>query len=110
MHKKEHMRDVKNDDNNATALSKHAVELGRLIDWDNYETLQIETDYHEHKFIKSSYINLLSNDLNDKKICLFSIYKLKFVSVISSLQFFRSLTKRKFLYRAIVNYLTASFY
>ena len=26
--KKEHMRDVKNGDNNATALSKHAVELG----------------------------------------------------------------------------------
>ena len=41
--KKEHMRDVKNGDN-ATALSKHAVELGHSIDRDNYEILQIETD------------------------------------------------------------------
>ena len=31
--KKEYMRDVKNSDNNATALSKHAVELGYSIDW-----------------------------------------------------------------------------
>ena len=30
--KKKHMRDVKNSDNNATALSKHAVELGHSID------------------------------------------------------------------------------
>ena len=33
--KKKHMRDVKNGDNNATALSKHAVELGHSIDWKN---------------------------------------------------------------------------
>ena len=43
MCKKEHMRDVKNGDNNATALSKHAIELGHSIDWKNYEILQIET-------------------------------------------------------------------
>ena len=41
--KKEHMRDVKNGDNNATALSKHAVELGHSIDWKNYKILQLET-------------------------------------------------------------------
>ena len=41
--KKEHMRDVKNSDNNATALFKHTVELGHSIDWENYEIfLQIE--------------------------------------------------------------------
>ena len=50
--KKERMRDVKNGDNNATALSKHAVELGHAIDWKNYEILQIETDYHKRKFIE----------------------------------------------------------
>ena len=36
------MRDVKKSDNNATALFKHAVELGHSIDWENYEILQIE--------------------------------------------------------------------
>ena len=37
-HKKEHMRDVKNDDDNTeTALSKHAVELGHSINLNNYE-------------------------------------------------------------------------
>ena len=72
--KKEHMRDVKNGDNNATALSKHAVELGHSIDWKNYEILQIETDYHKRKFIESFYINSLSNALNDKKsVCFPSI-------------------------------------
>ena len=41
--KKEHMRDVKNSDNDATALFKHAVELGNSINWKNYEIfLQIE--------------------------------------------------------------------
>ena len=70
------MRDVKNGDNNATALSKHAVELGHSIDWKNYEILQIETDYHKHKFIESFYINSLSNALNDKKsVCFPSIYQ-----------------------------------
>ena len=47
------MRDVKNSDINATALSKHAFELGRSIDWKNYEILQIETEYNKHKFIES---------------------------------------------------------
>ena len=61
--KNEHMRDVKNSDNNATALSKHAVELGHSIDWKNYEILQIEPDYHKRKFIESFYINSLSNVL-----------------------------------------------
>ena len=45
--KKEHMRDAKNNDNNATAISRHAVELGHSIDWENCEILQIETDYHK---------------------------------------------------------------
>ena len=70
------MRDVKNSDNNATALSKHAVELGPSIDWENYEILQIETDYHNRKFIESFCINSLSNVLNDKKsVCFPSIYQ-----------------------------------
>ena len=70
------MRDVKNSDNNATALSEHAVELGHLIDWKNYEILQIETDYHKRKFIESFYINSLSNVLHDKKsVCFPSIYQ-----------------------------------
>ena len=70
------MRDVKNSDNNATALSKHAVKLGHSIDWKNYEILQIETDYHKRKFIESFYINSLSNVLNDKKsVCFPSIYQ-----------------------------------
>ena len=51
--KKEHMRNVKNSDNNAIALSKYAFELGHSIDWDNYEILQIETYYHKCKFIES---------------------------------------------------------
>ena len=73
---KEQMRDVKNSDNNTTALSKHAVELGYSIDWKNYEILQIETDYHKCKFIESFYINSLSNVLNDKKsVCFPSIYQ-----------------------------------
>ena len=73
---KMNMRDVKNSDNNATALSKHAVELGHSIDWENYEILKIETDYHKRKFIESFYINSLSNVLNDKKsVCFPSIYQ-----------------------------------
>ena len=73
--KKEHMRDVKNGDNNATALSKHAVKLGHSIEWKNYEILQIETDYHKRKLIESFYINSLSNVLNDKKsVCFPFIY------------------------------------
>ena len=76
------MRDVKNSDNNATALSKHAIKLGRSIDWENYESLQIETYYQKRKFIESFYINSLSNVLNDKKsVCFPSIYQnLFFVS------------------------------
>ena len=71
--KKEHMRDVKNSDNNATALSKHPVELGHSINWENYK---IETDYHKRKFIESFYINSVSNVLNDKKsVCFPSIYQ-----------------------------------
>ena len=70
------MRDVKNSENNVTALSKHAVELGHSIDWENCEILQIETDYHKRKFIESFYINSLSNVLNDKKsVCFPSIYQ-----------------------------------
>ena len=74
--KKEHMWVVKNGDNNATALSKHAVQLGHSIDWKNYEILQIETDYRKRKFIESFYINSLFNVLNDKKsVCFPSIYQ-----------------------------------
>ena len=84
--KKEHMRHVKNGDNNATALSKHAVELGHSINWKNYEILKIETDYHRCKFIESFYINSLSNVLNDKKsVCFPSIPK--FVFVLSHFNF-----------------------
>ena len=61
------MRDVKNSDNNATALPKHAVELGHSIDWKSYENLQIETDYYKRKFIELFYINSLFNVLNEKK-------------------------------------------
>ena len=74
--KKELIKDVKNSDNNATAFSKHAVELGHSIDWKNYEILQIETDYHKRKFIESFDINSLSNVLNDKKsVCFPFIYQ-----------------------------------
>ena len=74
--KEKHLRDVKNGDNNATALPKHAVEFGHSIDWKNYEILQIETDYHKRKFIESFYINSLSIVLNDKKsVCFPSIYQ-----------------------------------
>ena len=74
--KKELMRDVKNSDNSATALSKHAVELGYSIDLENYKILQIETDYHKRKFIHSFYINSLSNVLNDERsVCFPSIYQ-----------------------------------
>ena len=76
--KKRNMRDVKNGDNNATALSKHAVELRHSIDWKNYEILQIETDYHKRKFIESFYINSLSNVLNDKKSVCFLYTKICF--------------------------------
>ena len=70
------MRNVKNSDNNVTALSKHAVELGHSIDWKNNVILQIETDYHKRKFIESLYINSLSNLLNDKKsVCFPSIHQ-----------------------------------
>ena len=73
--KKEHMRDVKNSDNNATALSsKHAVELGHSIDWKNYEILQIETDYHKRKFIELFYINSLSMFLMTKNPFVFLLY------------------------------------
>ena len=101
---KEHMRDVKNNDNNTTTLSKHADELGHLIDWKNYEILQIETDYHKHKFIESFYINSLSNVLNDKKNpFVFHLYT-KICFVISSFQFSWSSTKRKNCCCAIVDY------
>ena len=70
------MRDVKNGDNNATALSKHAVELGHSIDWKNYEILQIETDYHKREFIEPFHINSLSSVLIDKKsVCFPFIYQ-----------------------------------
>ena len=103
--KKEHMRYVKNGDNNATALSKHAVELGHSIDWKNYEILQIETDYHKRKFIESFYINSLSNVLNEKKKnpFVFLLYtKICFRNI--TFQFSRSITKRKNCCCAIVNY------
>ena len=67
MRKIEHLRDVKNSDNNTTALSKHAVELGHSIDCENYKVLQIKTDYRKRKFIESFYLYSLSNVLNDKK-------------------------------------------
>ena len=99
--KKEHMRDTKNSDNNATALSKHAVELGHSIDWKNYKILQIETEYHKRKFIESFYINSLSNVLNDKNPFVFHLYtKICFSSFQSS----RSSTKRKNCCCAIVDY------
>ena len=86
MRKKEHMRDVKNTDNNATTLSKHAVELGHAIDWRNYEILQIETDYHKRKFITSFYINSLSNVFNDKNPFVFHLYtKICFRNIIISI-------------------------
>ena len=73
---KERMRDVKNSNNNATALSKHVVELGHSIDWKNYENLQIETVYYKRKFIESFCLNSLSNVLNDKKsVCFPSMYQ-----------------------------------
>ena len=84
--KKEHMRDVKNSDNNATALSKHAVELGRSIDWKNYEILQIETEYHKRKFIESFYINSLSNVFLIKNPFVFHLYtKICFLNIIISI-------------------------
>ena len=83
--KKELMRDVKNN-NNATALSKHAVELGHSIDWKNYEILQIETDCHKRKFIESFYINSLFNDLNDKNPFVFHLYtKICFRNILISI-------------------------
>ena len=101
--KKEHIRDVKNGDNNATALSKHTVELGHSIDWKNYVILQIETDYHKRKFIELFYINSLSNALNDKNPFVFLLYtKICFRNI--TFQFSRSLTKRKNCCCAIANY------
>ena len=77
---------VKNSDNNATALSKHAVEIGHSIDWENYEILQIETDYHKRKFIELFYIKLLSNVLNEKNPFLFHLYtKICFCNIIISI-------------------------
>ena len=73
---KRNMRDMKNDDNNATSLSKSAVELGHSNCWYNYKILQIESNYHKHKFIESFYINSLSNVLNDEKsVCFPSTYQ-----------------------------------
>ena len=49
---------------------------GHLIDWDNYEILENEIDYHTRKFIESFYLNSLSNVLNDKKsVCFAKIYQ-----------------------------------
>ena len=82
------MRDVKND-NNATAIYKHAGKLGHSIDWGNYEILKFETDYHKSKFIESFYLNSLSDVFNDKNLFVFNMqYIPKFVFVILSLQFF----------------------
>ena len=84
--KKEHMREVKNSDNSATALSKHAVELGHSIDWKNYEILQIETDYHKRKFIESFYITSLSDVLMIKNPFVFHLYtKICFYNIIISI-------------------------
>ena len=65
--RKEHMRD----DTDLTALSKHASQLEHCVDWDNYEILDIETDYAMRKFIKSLFINNNVNILNDKNWMLF---------------------------------------
>ena len=43
---------------------------------ENYEILQLETDYHKRKFIKSFYNNSLSSVLNDiKSVCFTSTYQ-----------------------------------
>ena len=75
MRKKEHMKDVKNEDN-ALALFKYTVKLGHLNEWDNYEILKIEADYHKRKFIESFCINSLSNVLDNKTYVFFpSVYR-----------------------------------
>ena len=82
--KKGHTWEAKNDDNNAAAISKYAVELGHSTGWNNYKILQIETDYHKRKFIESFYINSLSNVFNDKRSVVFHVYtKICFRNLIS---------------------------
>ena len=76
---------MKNSDNNATALSKHAVELGHSIDWKNYKILQIETDYHKRKFIESFYMNSLFYVLNDHLYNLHLYTKICFRNIIISI-------------------------
>ena len=85
------MRDVKNSENNETALFKQAIELGHSIKWENYRILQIETDYHKCKFIESFYVNSLSNALNDKKSVFHLYTKICFRNII--FQFSRSSMK-----------------
>ena len=80
------MRDVKNGGNNATALSKHADELGHSIDWKNYEILQIEIDYHKRKFIESFYIIRFLMFLMIKNPFVFHLYtKIYFRNIITSI-------------------------
>ena len=105
------MRDAKNDDKNATALSKHAVELGHSIDCDNYKIFLTKTDYHKCKFIELLSIYSLSNIRNHKKSVCFPCRqntKICFRLIqFLSIQFSRSSTKHKFLCCAIVDYFDA---
>ena len=48
------------------ALSKHALEFEHDIDFDNYEILDIETDFKRRKFILSFFINSEKDALNDR--------------------------------------------
>ena len=49
--------------------------IGTIINQDNYEILEIETDYHKQKFIKSFHIYSLANVLNDKKSVYFPTFR-----------------------------------
>ena len=59
------MRNVR-DGEDCTALSKLALEFEHDIDWDNYEILNIETDFKRRKFIESFFINSENDALNDR--------------------------------------------
>ena len=54
------------DGKDCTALSKHALEFEHDIDWDNYEILDIETDFKRRKFIESFFKNSENDELNDR--------------------------------------------
>ena len=60
------MRDVRLMKWDSTALSRHAVQSEREIDWENFEILDIENDHVKRKFIKSFFIDLQNNSLNDR--------------------------------------------